>query len=189
VLVALSPLTRDENGVKVPARVLWLFHAIPRDLWHSIHHLFDRLEEKRHSFEHDFQCRRPGLCVPELSAVMPFSHRDLFLVGLVMGIALLLTSCLSVGAIVQRNHILSGFVILNWALIADAVIVLVLGTILWFYTLRERAEFHTLYANLQPSQRVTIQDMVAPLSPLLLRLSDHMISSAAVDISIRQTSS
>ncbi|KAH9981477.1 tetraspanin Pls1 family [Lactifluus volemus] len=66
---------------------------------------------------------------------MTFSVGDLDF-GLVMGIALLLTSCLSVGAIVQRNHILSGFVILNW-----------------------RAEFHTLYANLQPSQRVTIQDM------------------------------
>jgi len=89
---------------------------------------------------------------------MTFSVGDLNF-GLVMGIVLLLTSCLSVGAIVQRNHILSGFVILNWALIADAIIVLVLGTILWFYTLRERAEFHTLYANLQPSQRVTIQDM------------------------------
>jgi hypothetical protein len=122
---------------------------------------------------------------------MPFSPRDFLLAGLVMGIALLLTSFLSVGAIVQRNHVLGGFIILNWTLIADAIIVLVVGSVLWFYTLRERAEFHTLYSNLQPSQRVAIQNMVSPLSPHL-RLShpsDHMISSAAVGISIRQTPS
>jgi hypothetical protein len=120
--------------------------------------------------------------------VMPFSHRGLLSAGLIMGIALLLTSLLSVGAIVQRNHVLGGLVILNWTLIADAIIVLVVGTILWFYTLRERAEFHTLYSKLQPSQRVTIQDMVAPLFLRLSDPSDDMISSAAVDISIRQTS-
>jgi hypothetical protein len=45
--------------------------------------------------------------------------------GLVMGIALLLTSFLSVGAIIQRNHVTMGLVVLNWVLIADAVIVLI----------------------------------------------------------------
>jgi len=88
---------------------------------------------------------------------MTFSHADLS-AGLVMGIALLLTSFLSVGAIIQRNHVTIGLVILNWLLIADAVIVLIIGTFVWFYTLRERNEFHVLYANLQPSQRITIQD-------------------------------
>jgi hypothetical protein len=80
-----------------------------------------------------------------------------------MGIAFLLTSCLSVGAIIQRNHVLTGLIILNWVLIADAIIVLVVGTFVWFFTLRERAEFHVRYANLQPSQRITIQDQVNPL--------------------------
>jgi hypothetical protein len=89
------------------------------------------------------------------------SSRFAFLAGLVMGIALLLTSFLSVGAIIQRNHVTIGLVILNWLLIADAVIVLIIGTFVWFYTLRERNEFHVLYANLQPSQRITIQDQVA----------------------------
>jgi len=86
-----------------------------------------------------------------------FSYTDLN-AGLVMGIAFLLTSCISVGAIIQRNHVTIGLVILNWALIVDAVIVLVVGTLVWFYSLHERAEFHTLYAKLQPSQRITIQD-------------------------------
>jgi Na+/H+ antiporter NhaA len=77
-----------------------------------------------------------------------------------MGIAFLLTSAFSVGAIIQRNHVTIGLVILNWVLLADAIIVLVVGTVVWFYTLRERSEFHTLYAKMQPSQRITIQDKV-----------------------------
>jgi hypothetical protein len=88
---------------------------------------------------------------------MTFSHADLT-AGLVMGIALLITSFLSVGAIIQRNHVTIGLVILNWVLIADAVIVLIIGTFVWFYTLRERNEFHGQFAKLQPSQRVSIQD-------------------------------
>jgi len=88
---------------------------------------------------------------------MTFSPSDLD-AGLVMGIAFLLTSALSVGAIIQRNHVTIGLVILNWVLIADAIIVLVVGTLVWFYTLRERSEFHALYAKMQPSQRITIQD-------------------------------
>jgi hypothetical protein len=108
---------------------------------------------------------------------MTFSHADLsgafwiyyallmscrfgFPAALVMGIALLLTSFLSVGAVIQRNHVTIGLVILNWVLIADAVIVLTIGTIVWFYTLRERNEFHLEYAKLQPSQRIAIQDQV-----------------------------
>lgn len=79
-----------------------------------------------------------------------------------MGIALLLTSFLSVGAIIQRNHVTIGLVILNWVLIADAMIVLVVGTFVWFYTLRERAEYHSAFAKLQPSQRVSLQDQVSP---------------------------
>lgn len=108
-----------------------------------------------------------------------------------MGIALLITSALSVGAIIQRNHVIIGLVILNWVLIADAIIVLVAGTFIWFYTLRERAEFHGRYAKLQPSQRITIQDKVnhydIAWSAFLTRLSTA-ISSAAADISTRQIS-
>jgi len=88
---------------------------------------------------------------------MTFSPSDLT-AGLVMGIALLLTSCLSVGAVIQRNHVLTGLIILNWALIADAIIVLVIGSFVWFYTLHERADFHAVYLNLQSSQVIAIQD-------------------------------
>ncbi|KAI0295508.1 tetraspanin Pls1 family [Russula brevipes] len=88
---------------------------------------------------------------------MTFSGSDLT-AGLVMGIAFLITSFMAVGAVIQRNHVTIGLVILNWLLIADAVVVLVVGTFVWFYTLRERSEFHAVYAKLQPSQRITIQD-------------------------------
>ena len=77
-----------------------------------------------------------------------------------MGIALLLSSFLAIGAIIQRNHVTIGLVILNWVLIADAVIVLAIGSFVWFYTLRERNEYHVEYAKLQPSQRISIQDQV-----------------------------
>ncbi|KAI0256511.1 tetraspanin [Lactifluus subvellereus] len=88
---------------------------------------------------------------------MTFSHSDLS-AGLVMGIAFLLTSFLAVGAIIQRKHVTIGLVVLNWVLISDAVIVLVVGSIVWVFTLQERIEFHTRYAKLQPSQRIAIQD-------------------------------
>jgi len=78
--------------------------------------------------------------------------------GLAMGIAFLITTAFSVGAIIQRNHVTIGLVVLNWVLISDAIIVLVVGSFVWFYTLRERAEYHVKYAQLQPSQRITVQD-------------------------------
>jgi len=89
---------------------------------------------------------------------MVFSNADLT-AGLVLGILLLITFFLAIGAIVQRNHITIGLVILNWTLILDALATVIIGTFVWFYTLRERNEFHGVYGNLQPSQRVTIQDM------------------------------
>jgi len=93
----------------------------------------------------------------ELLLNMTLSNADLT-AGLVMGIVLLITSFLSVGAIIQRNHVTMGLIVLNWVLIADAVIVLVIGSFVWFYTLRERSEFHVKWAELQSSQRIAIQD-------------------------------
>lgn len=99
----------------------------------------------------------------DLSTITLLLSEFLPLAGLIMGIGLLLTSFLSVGAIIQRNHITIGLVLLNWVLISDAIIVLTIGTFVWFYTLRERTEYHRLYAKLQPSQRIAIQDQVTSL--------------------------
>ena len=95
-----------------------------------------------------------------VSPAVIFSQWHLSPAGLAMGIAFLITTALSIGAIIQRNHVTIGLVLLNWVLISDAIIVLVVGTFVWFYTLRERAEYHVKYARLQPSQRIAVQDMV-----------------------------
>jgi hypothetical protein len=72
---------------------------------------------------------------------------------------LIATVVISIFAIVQANHITIGLVILNWVIIADVVAILTIGTIIWDYTLTERADFHPIYAALTPAQRTTIQDM------------------------------
>ena len=121
-----------------------------------------------------------------------FSRRRLSLAGVILGFALLFTSFLSVGAVIQRNHVTKGLVVLNWVLIMDAIFVLVVGTVVWFFSLRERAEFHTEYAKLLPSQRITIQDMVqntiVTRTPLLLTYTRTSNSLVAVDILMRRIS-
>jgi len=78
--------------------------------------------------------------------------------GLVLGIALIVTFAISIGAVVQRNHITIGLVILNWTLILDALGIVVIGTFVWFMTLRERDNFHQVFAAQTPQGRIAIQD-------------------------------
>jgi hypothetical protein len=78
--------------------------------------------------------------------------------GTVLGVSLLVTFVISIGAIVQRNHVTIGLVILNYVLVADAIIVLVIGSFIWFYTLRERNNFHVVWAESAPATRIFLQD-------------------------------
>ncbi|KAI8998879.1 tetraspanin [Trametes punicea] len=78
--------------------------------------------------------------------------------GLVLGIFFLLTFVLSIGAVVQKNHVTLGFVLLNWMLIADAVVDIVVGSIVWFFTLGERAHYFQVYNSLSRDTRIEIQD-------------------------------
>ncbi|KAF7338628.1 25S rRNA adenine-N(1) methyltransferase [Mycena venus] len=78
--------------------------------------------------------------------------------GLVLGIVLAVTFLVSLGAVVQRNHVTIGFVILNWFLIVDAILVTVVGSIIWFFSLRQRAEMQKKWTALSPADRITIQD-------------------------------
>jgi hypothetical protein len=84
----------------------------------------------------------------------------LFTVGLVLGIAYIITWIVSVGAIVQPTHVTIGLVVLNWALLGDAIITLVVGTIIWFFTLQERANFAPIFANASTNIRQGVQDAV-----------------------------
>jgi len=94
---------------------------------------------------------------PNVLMNMVLSSADLT-AGTILGIALLVTFVISIAAIVQRNHVTIGLVILNYALLIDAVGILVIGTFIWFFTLKERANFHVLWAAASPATRITIQD-------------------------------
>ncbi|KAF7295159.1 hypothetical protein MIND_01054600 [Mycena indigotica] len=91
--------------------------------------------------------------------LMNLALNDEFLTaGMVLGIALCITFLVSIGAVVQRNHVTMGFVILNYLLIVDAIIVVVVGTMIWFFSLRQRAEMHLRWNALSNEQRITLQD-------------------------------
>jgi len=94
---------------------------------------------------------------PNILMNMVLSSADLT-AGTVLGVALIVTFVISVGAIIQRNHVTIGLVILNYALLMDAIGILVIGTFVWFFTLQERANFHKLWLNATPATRLTLQD-------------------------------
>ncbi|CAK5279488.1 unnamed protein product [Mycena citricolor] len=78
--------------------------------------------------------------------------------GMVLGIVLCVTFLVSVAAVVQRSHVTIGFVILNYVLVADSLFVLVAGTMVWFFSLRQRAEFQVRWTALPTADKVTLQD-------------------------------
>jgi hypothetical protein len=80
-------------------------------------------------------------------------------VGLVLGLFFLVTWVVSVGAVIQKNHITGGLVLLNWLLIVDMLYLTVAGTVIWFFTLRMRDSFRTVWSEQTPSTRIAIQDM------------------------------
>lgn len=88
---------------------------------------------------------------------MVFDSLDLTL-GLVLGGVLIGTWILSVGAVIQRNHITRGLVYLNWALVGTMGYVLAYAGLLWFDTLHELVNFHEAYALESPAGRIFIQD-------------------------------
>jgi hypothetical protein len=83
--------------------------------------------------------------------------------GTILGVSLLVTFVISVAAIVQRNHVTMPLVLLNYALVIDALGIVVIGTFVWFYTLRERANFYELWKLLTREERISLQDQVRHL--------------------------
>jgi len=94
---------------------------------------------------------------PNVLMNMVISKADLT-AGTVLGIAFIVTFAISLAAIVQRNHVTIGLVILNYTLLLDAIGVFCIGTFIWMYTLQERANFHELWVEATPSTRLTLQD-------------------------------
>jgi len=83
---------------------------------------------------------------------------DILLSGLVLGIFMLITFVVSIGAIVQANHITMGLVILNYFLVIDSIVVLVVGTYIWIPSLTQRAVFHKKWIGFSREDRIKLQD-------------------------------
>jgi len=78
--------------------------------------------------------------------------------ALVLGIFYIATFFVSIGAIVQRNHVTIGLAILNWLLILDTVITVIFGSNLWFMTLQEQKNFGNEWNTTTPQHRIDVQN-------------------------------
>lgn len=94
---------------------------------------------------------------PDILMNMVLSNADLT-AGTIMGIAFIVTFFIAVAGVVQRNHVTIGLVITNYVLLTDALGVLIIGTFVWFFTLKERANFHALWIAATPDVRKQLQD-------------------------------
>jgi len=88
---------------------------------------------------------------------MVLSNADLT-AGTILGVSLLVTFVVSVFAVVQPGHVTFGFVMLNYALLFDATAIVVIGTFVWFFTLRIRDNFSILWQAASPDTRIFLQD-------------------------------
>lgn len=95
---------------------------------------------------------------PDVLVNMVVSNTNL-MGGMALGILLLITFLVSIGAVVQRNHVTMGFVILNWFLLVDSLAIVVIGTFVWFFTLQERQNFRVEWLKATPDNRRALQDM------------------------------
>lgn len=80
--------------------------------------------------------------------------------GLVLGVMYAVTFVISIGAILQRNHVTIGLAILNWTLILDTIMTVVLGSNLWFMTLQENKNFGNIWNATTPANRIAVQDQL-----------------------------
>ncbi|KAI0698502.1 hypothetical protein BC835DRAFT_1268962 [Cytidiella melzeri] len=96
--------------------------------------------------------RAPNLMINFTLSVMDLTA------GLVLGILLLVTFVISVFAVLQKNHVTIGLVILNWALIADGIAVIVIGSMIWFYSLHQRQNYFEVFKAVPPQTRLDIQN-------------------------------
>jgi hypothetical protein len=77
-----------------------------------------------------------------------------------MGIFLILTWVLSIGAIVQPNHSTLGLKILNLVLVVDAVVVTTIGSFIWFYSLQQRNNYFEVFKSVPASTQLALQNQV-----------------------------
>ncbi|KAF8589965.1 tetraspanin Pls1 family [Ramaria rubella] len=78
--------------------------------------------------------------------------------GLVLGSLLLFSFVVSLGAIIQPNHVIRPLTILNWFLILDMFAAVAVGTIIWWATLKERQNFSIAFDAVTDQARLVIQN-------------------------------
>lgn len=97
---------------------------------------------------------KPSVCV---------SLRSLFwksTAGIILAIAFIITCITGIVGVIQRNHITIGLVITNYALLVDAIGIVIIGTFVWFFTLKERHNYSVLWDAATPDVRRALQDQV-----------------------------
>lgn len=80
--------------------------------------------------------------------------------GLILGIMLLITFVISIGAIIQKAHIIIPLMALNCALVVDGLVVVIVGTMLWVPTLDEQNNFFARFSLLPDIDKIAIQDQL-----------------------------
>ena len=96
---------------------------------------------------------------PDLIRNLVMTDPDLTF-GMVVGVFYIVTFVVSVGAIIQRNHVTIGLVALNWLLIVDILVTVIYGSTLWIRTLAQRDNFHKVWLAVTAETRVAIQDQL-----------------------------
>jgi len=93
------------------------------------------------------------------SVLMNFVLFDLNLtIGIVLGTMFLVSFLISLFAITQRKPLTGGLRVLNWALVLDSLAVLAIGSIIWFYSLREPANYQKVWLQQSSNIQIALQD-------------------------------
>jgi len=95
---------------------------------------------------------------PDLVRDLVISKMDLS-AGLILGIMLEISFVVSLFGITQRKSLTSGLKALNWTLVVNSVAIITIGSIVWFYTLTERADFSVVWNAQATTVQTQLQDM------------------------------
>ena len=96
--------------------------------------------------------------------------------GTFLGALFLFTFLISIVAILQRNAVTTGLVVLNWTLLLNGISILVIGTYIWEFTLHERNNYHAIFGQQSDATKIAIQDMVTSSSLSSYRRADVLFS-------------
>lgn len=94
---------------------------------------------------------------PDLMRDLVISTTDLN-AGLGLGIIYVITFVLSIAAILTHKASTTGLKSLNWVLVANSAATIVIGSIVWFYTLEERNNFSEVWGQQNSEILGQIQD-------------------------------